>query len=312
MSTVLAPPPVTSTPVAPARRRPAATPYLLLIPATIAVFVTLLYPVGRMIALSFQRGNLGDLIARRSVWVGLDNYRSVLTDPVFWTVLPRTVGFAAVCVVLTLTIATGAALLMQHASRWARIVLSAGMVVAWATPVLIGAVIFKWLFDAEFGVINWLLTESGLCDCRHRSWLGDQWSAFAVLVSIVVWGAVPFAALSIYAGLLTVPPELGEAARVDGAGAYRIFWRITFPLLRPIYAILTVLSVIWDTKVFPQVWLTTKGGPYQGTVMLGVYIYQKGIVGSQFGVASTIAVLMTVMLVGLSWIYIRAMRQEAR
>ncbi len=186
------------------------------------------------------------------------------------------------------------------------------MVIAWATPVLIGAVIFKWLFDAEFGVVNWLLTASGLCDCGHRSWLGDQWSAFAVLVSIVVWGAVPFAALSIYAGLLTVPPELAEAARVDGASASRIFWRITFPLLRPIYAILIVLSVIWDTKVFPQVWLTTKGGPYQGTVMLGVYIYQKGIVGSQFGVASTIAVLMTVMLLGLSWIYIRAMREEAR
>ncbi|MDR7279195.1 carbohydrate ABC transporter permease [Catenuloplanes atrovinosus] len=307
-------PPVTpsSPPVAPVRRRPGALPYLLLIPATIAVFATLIYPVGRMVALSFQRGNLGDLITRRTVWVGLDNYRAVLTDGVFWTVLPRTIGFAAVCVSLTLLIATGCALLLQHADRWARVTLSVGMVVAWATPVLIGAVVFKWLFDAEFGVVNWLLTESGLCECRHRSWLGDQWSAFAVLVSIVVWGAVPFAALSIYAGLLTVPPELAEAARMDGAGAHRIFWSITFPLLRPIYAILTVLSVIWDTKVFPQVWLTTKGGPYQGTVMLGVYIYQKGIVSSQFGVASTIAVLMTVMLLGLSWIYVRAMRQEAR
>ncbi len=186
MSTVLAPaPPVADAPAAPRKR--VITPYILLIPATVAVFVTLVYPVGRMIALSFQRGNLGDLIARRSVWVGLDNYRSVLTDPVFWTVLPRTVGFAVVCVVLTLTIATGCALLLQHASRWARLLLSAGMVIAWATPVLIGAVVFKWLFDAEFGVVNWLLTESGLCDCRHRSWLGDQWSAFAVLVSIVVW-----------------------------------------------------------------------------------------------------------------------------
>jgi N,N'-diacetylchitobiose transport system permease protein len=308
MTTTLARP---AAPITITRRRD-ATPYVLLIPVTVVVFVTLLYPVGRMVALSFQRGNLGDLISRRTVWVGLDNYRAVLTDAVFWTVLPRTLGFAAVCVALTLIIATGCALLLQHASRWARVTLSVGMVVAWATPVLIGAVIFKWLFDAEFGVVNWLLTESGLCDCRHRSWLGDQWSAFAVLVSIVVWGAVPFAALSIYAGLLTVPPELGEAARVDGAGAIRIFRQITFPLLRPIYAILTVLSVIWDTKVFPQVWLTTKGGPYQGTVMLGVYIYQRGIVSSQFGVASTIAVLMTLMLVSLSWFYIRTMRQEAR
>jgi N,N'-diacetylchitobiose transport system permease protein len=310
MTTTIARPDVSAP--APARRKPVATPYLLLVPATVVVLATLLYPVGRMVTLSFQRGNLGDLIARRTVWVGLDNYRAVLTDGFFWTVLPRTVAFAAVCVALTLIVATGCALLLQHASRWARVMLSVAMVVAWATPVLIGAVVFKWLFDAEFGVVNWLLTESGLCDCRHRSWLGDQWSAFAVLVSIVVWGAVPFAALSVYAGLLTVPPELGEAARVDGASASTVFWRITFPLLRPIYAILVVLSVIWDTKVFPQVWLTTKGGPYQGTVMLGVYIYQKGIVSSQFGIASTIAVLMTIMLLGLSWVYIRAMRQEAR
>jgi N,N'-diacetylchitobiose transport system permease protein len=133
-----------------------------------------------------------------------------------------------------------------------------------------------------------------------------------VLVAIVVWGAIPFAALSIYAGLLTVPPDLAEAARMDGASGRLIFTRITFPLLRPIYAILTVLSVIWDTKVFPQVWLTTEGGPYQGTVMLGVYIYNKGINNSQFGVASTIAVLMTIMLLSLSWLYIRTMRAEAQ
>jgi N,N'-diacetylchitobiose transport system permease protein len=294
------------------RRRGRALPYLLLTPAGIAVFATLLYPVGTMVLLSFQRENLGDLITRTTTWVGLDNYREVLTDPGFWTVLPRTLGFAATCVALTLLLATGCALLLQKASRWARTVLSIGMVVAWATPVVIGAVVFTWLFDPEFGVANYLLSKTGICDCQHHSWFADQWSALAVLVVLVVWGAVPFAALSLYAGLLTVPPELHEAARVDGAGGVRIFRQITLPLLRPIYAILIVLSVIWDTKVFPQVWLTTKGGPYQGTVMLGVYIYNKGINDSQFGVASTIAVLMTVMLLGLSWIYMRTMREEAR
>jgi N,N'-diacetylchitobiose transport system permease protein len=301
-----------ASPRRPARRRGRALPYLLLTPAGIAVFATLLYPVGTMILLSFQRENLGDLITRTTTWVGLANYREVLTDPGFWTVLPRTLGFAATCVALTLLIATGCALLLQRASVWARTVLSIGMVVAWATPVIIGAVVFTWLFDPEFGVVNYLLSESGICDCRHHSWFANQWSALAVLVVLVVWGAVPFAALSLYAGLLTVPPELHEAAQIDGANGVRIFRRITLPLLRPIYAILTVLSVIWDTKVFPQVWLTTKGGPYQGTVMLGVYIYNKGINDSQFGVASTIAVLMTVMLLGLSWVYMRTMREEAR
>jgi N,N'-diacetylchitobiose transport system permease protein len=306
------PSPPATPPRRPARKRGRALPYLLLTPAGIAVFATLLYPVGTMVLLSFQRENLGDLITRTTTWVGLANYREVLTDPGFWTVLPRTLGFAATCVALTLLIATGCALLLRRASVWARTVLSIGMVVAWATPVIIGAVVFTWLFDPEFGVVNYLLSESGICDCRHHSWFANQWSALAVLVLLVVWGAVPFAALSLYAGLLTVPPELHEAAQIDGAHGVRIFRRITLPLLRPIYAILTVLSVIWDTKVFPQVWLTTKGGPYQGTVMLGVYIYNKGINDSQFGVASTIAVLMTVMLLGLSWVYMRTMREEAR
>src|ERR1700755_1350084 len=145
------------------RRRGRAPPYRLLTPAGIAVFATLLYPVGTMILLSFQRENLGDLITRTTTWVGLANYREVLTDPGVWTVLPRTLGFAATCVALTLLIATGCALLLQRASVWARTVLSIGMVVAWATPVIIGAVVFTWLFDPEFGVVNWLLSESGLC-----------------------------------------------------------------------------------------------------------------------------------------------------
>ncbi len=305
-------PPDTDVVTTPGRRKHTRLPYALLAPAGVAVFATLLYPVATMIALSFQRANLGDLIARRTVWIGLANYRAVLTDPQFWTVLPRTLGFAATCVASTLVIATGCALLLQRAARWARTVLSVAMVVAWATPVIIGAVVFTWLFDTEFGVVNYLLTWSGLCDCHAHSWFADQWSALAVLVLLVVWGAVPFAALSLYAGLLTVPPELAEAARVDGASGTRIFRLITFPLLRPIYAILTVLSVIWDTKVFPQVWLTTKGGPYRETVMLGVYIYLKGIGNSQFGAASTIAVLLTILLLGLSGIYVRAMREEAR
>jgi N,N'-diacetylchitobiose transport system permease protein len=303
---------VASAPVSRRRRRGRGVPYLLLLPATATVFVTLLYPVSTMISLSFQRENLADLIQHTTTWVGLSNYRDVLTDHFFWTVLPRTFAFASTCVILTLMIGTVCALLMQAATNWARTMLSVAMVAAWATPVIIGAVVFKWLFDPEFGVVNYLITKTGICDCRHHSWFAEQWSAFAVLVLLILWGAVPFVTLSIYAGLLTVPAELGEAARIDGAGAFRVFIYITWPLLRPIYAILTVLSVIWDTKVFPQVWLTTKGGPYQGTVMLGVYIYNKGINNSQFGAASTIAVLMTVALLSLSWLYVRAMRAEGQ
>jgi N,N'-diacetylchitobiose transport system permease protein len=285
-------------------------PYGLLVPAGVVVLGTLVYPVGDLLVLSFQRENLSDLVRRTTTWVGAGNYASVLGDRVFWSVLPRTVVFAATCVGLTMLLGTGCALLMRRASRWARTLLSAGLVLAWATPVIIGAVVWKWLFDSEFGVVNAVATASGGCACRHHSWFLDQHSAFTVLVAIVVWGAVPFVALSLYGGLQAIPPELGEAARVDGASSWAVFRSITFPMLRPIYAILLVLSVIWDTKVFPQVWLTTRGGPDQSTVMLGVYVYVKGISDSRFGMASAIAVVLTVLLLGLSWFYIRTLRAE--
>jgi N,N'-diacetylchitobiose transport system permease protein len=296
------------------RRRPRtrALPYLLLAPCAVGVLGTLVWPVATMVVLSFQRENLADLVTRSTTWVGMANYRHTLTDRMFWTVLPRTLGFAATCVALTLLTGTGCALLLYHASRPARLALSSALVLAWATPVFIGAVVWKWMFDSEFGVMNYLATRAGACECRHHSWFLTSTSAFTVLVIIVVWGAVPFVALSLYGGLLTIPPELWEAARVDGGSAWRVFWRVTFPLLRPIYVILAVLSVVWDTKVFPQVWFTTRGGPYQGTVMLGVYIYNQGINDSRFGNASAIAVLMTLMLVGLSWFYLRVLREESR
>ncbi|MFD0665371.1 carbohydrate ABC transporter permease [Thermocatellispora tengchongensis] len=293
------------------RSRSRALPYVLLLPAALGILGTLVYPVFQLVALSFQRENLADLIRRTTTWVGLDNYTRTLTDPQFWTVLPRTIAFALTCAGLTLLIGTLCALLLRAASPWARLALSSGLVVAWATPVFIGAVIWRWLFDSEFGVVNHLLTVTGLCECRGHGWFLTGGQATFVLVVIIVWGAVPFVALSVYGGLLTVPPELHEAARVDGAGATRIFFSITFPLLRPVYTILLVLSLIWDMKVFPQIWFTTKGGPYESTVMLGVYIYNKGINASQFGAASSIAVLMTLLLVGLSWLYVRALRQEA-
>ena len=302
----------TALPPATAKKKGRSLPYLLLLPATTAVFVTLLYPIATLVSLSFQRENLGDLIQHTTTWVGLDNYRDILTDRFFWTVLPRTFGFAITCVALTLAVGTVSALFMQAASPWARTLLSIAMVAAWATPVIIGGVIFKWLFDPEFGVVNYLITTARICDCRHHSWFDNTPSAFAVLILLILWGAVPFVTLAIYSGLLTVPPELAEAARVDGAGPVRVFVHITWPMLRPIYAILTVLSMIWDTKVLPQLLFTTKGGPYQGTVMLGLYIYTKGISNSQFGAASTIAVLMTLSLLGLSWLYVRAMREEFR
>jgi N,N'-diacetylchitobiose transport system permease protein len=295
------------------RRRPRRgwwVPYALLSAAALTMAVTIGWPVVKLVVFSLQRQNLSDLFAHRTVWVGLGNYTRTLKDPTFWTVTRRSLAFTVLCVGATMAIGVGMALLMQHVSRWARILLSATLVLVWSVPNFIASIIWKWLFDSDFGVANYLVTRAHLCDCAGHQWFQSPAAAFLILAAVIVWGAVPFVTLAVYGALLTVPADLYEAARVDGARAWTTFRRITVPLIAPVLAILAILSMIWDTKVFPQVWFLTRGGPFNSTVMLGPYIYLKGISTGESGQASAIAVLMTLMLAGLAWFYLRTLRRE--
>jgi N,N'-diacetylchitobiose transport system permease protein len=282
--------------------------YLPLLPSLFAFLVLLGYPVLLAVVISFQRMGLRELVQRTTVWIGLDNYASILADPTFWAVAIRTLAFTAFNVALTMILGTLVALLLGALGRWMRLALSISLILAWATPALTASVIFQWLFDSKFGVVNWALTSVGIFgNYTNHSWFATGLSTFAVISLLIAWQAIPFVAFSLRAGILSVPSEQYEAARVDGATGRAIFRRITVPSLLPLFMILTFLSAIWDFKVFTQIWTVRQGGPAGETVTLAIYAYLKGIAGAQYGLASAVAVVMVVLLALVLIPYIRTM-----
>lgn len=267
----------------------------------------LLYPLLDTIWLSLHDVSLGDLVSGELPWAGLDNFQQLFSDSFFWGVFRNTVGLAAACVVLTMSLGTLVALLMERLPGWARVVLSLAVLVPWATPKVAATIVWKWIFDDQNGVLNWVLASIGLDQFAHFNWFIDPLRAFAVITVLIVWQSFPFIALSMYAGLQTVSRDVVEASKVDGANAWRTFWRIKVPQLRPVIAVLLILSTIWDFKVFSQVYVMTEGGPARSTYVIGLYSYLTSFRAHQFGMGAALAVVMLAVLMIITGIYIRAM-----
>lgn len=292
-------------------KRPQRLPYLLLIPATVVLLLVLGYPIVRMFTLSFQEAKLRNLVQGDTPWIGVDNYVELFTDPTFWDVVVRTIGFTVVCVVATMTLGILLTLLINRLGSKMRLLVTVGLLMAWATPVVTATQVWQWLFDTQYGVVNWALVQLGFEQFFNYSWLAEPLSLLAVAAVIVVWGAIPFVVLTLYAGLTQIPAELFESAEVDGAGPWVRFRRITLPLLSPIIVILAALSTIWDFRVFTQVFLLQQaGGITSETNLLGIYAYRTSFAGSDFGAGAAVSVVMVVLLAGLSVWYVGRMVKE--
>jgi N,N'-diacetylchitobiose transport system permease protein len=152
-----------------------------------------------------------------------------------------------------------------------------------------------------------LLTNLGVGNFEQRDWFANTWSGWSVIVSLIVWGAIPFVAITLYAGLTQVSRDLTEAAAIDGAGPWRSFRDITLPLLKPIYVILISLSVIWDFQVFNQVWIIRNGSPSNDYFLMSIYAYVTSFKISEYGLGSAIALVMVAIMLLISFVYIRQM-----
>lgn len=280
-------------------------PYLLLAPAVVVMLVLLAWPAVQVIGISFRKLDLGELVRGELVWVGLDNYKAVLTDPEFWTITLRTVLFTAAIVAGTVLAGMLIALLMRHLSGPVRIALQVTLVLAWATPILATTTVFQWIFDQQYGILNKTLVKLGFDSFQGFSWFSSGTSTLTVIGILIVWQAVPFVCFTIYAGLLQAPKELYEAAAMDGATSWQAFTTVSWPSIRPLVTLATFLSVIWDFKVFAQVWAIRQGGPDGESTTLPLLMYLRGIAGRHFGVASAVAVLMILVLVALTARYLQ-------
>lgn len=292
-------------------RRGGFLPVLLLVPSVLILLVLTGWPLVRLLVMSTQEYGRAQVFGQPAEFVGLANYRAVLTDPTFWRVMGRSVAFCAVNVVLAMVLGMLVALLLTRLGTLMRISVTVGLLMAWAMPALTAVVIWGWMFDTDYGVVNHLLSSAG-GDFVGHSWLIQPLSFFAVATLVITWQSVPFVAFTLFAALTQVPGEMLEAAQLDGANAGQRFRHVVLPILRPVVMILTVLQVIWDLRVFTQIFaLQDSGGIASETSTIGVYIYQVGVAQGNFDTGSAIAVILVVIMLGASYVYVnRVLREE--
>jgi N,N'-diacetylchitobiose transport system permease protein len=285
----------------------AVAPYTLVAPAFAVLGVVLGYPLYMLVKMSFQKYGLFELIRHKGQWIGTANYAHILHDSEFWHVVLRTVLFTAVTVGLTMVLGTAVALLLVQVGRFMRIALTTALVLVWSVPVIVAVDIWRWMVDYEFGVANWTLTKLHLGDFSRYDWFANPLTGFGVLTALVVWGAIPFIAITVYAGLAQVPKELLEAASIDGARPWSIFREVTVPLLKPIFVILTSLSIIWDFQVFQQLWIFLDGRPSPDYYTMAIYAFQKSFVIGEYGLGASIAFVMVLFMFVATLVYLRQM-----
>ncbi|MFH9860293.1 carbohydrate ABC transporter permease [Streptomyces sp. NPDC017202] len=310
------PPPRPAPPPPSAPRRPrvkgtsagAGTPWLLLAPCLLVLLLVMGYPLVRLVTLSFQKFGQSQLWGfQPAESVGFDNFTKVLGDGEFWAVVVRTIVFAAGCVVFTMVVGMLIALLLQRVSGWVKTLINIALVASWGMPIIVATTVFKWLFDADYGILNAVLSRLPGVDLIGHNWFASGPQGLAVIMLLVIWGAVPFVVITLSAGLTQVPKELEEAARLDGAGAWGVFRYVTLPILKPIIVMLTTLSVIWDMGVFPQVFVMRNGHPEAEFQLLTTYSYDRAFVVNDYGQGSAIALITVLLLLGVVAVYMRQM-----
>lgn len=294
------------------KRKKNLAPFLLILPVVIALVLALGYPLVRQFIMSFQGFGLAQQLGTAAPeWVGLDNYKALVTDPAIWQIILRSLAFCFVNAGTTMVIGIAIAVLMTKVSKVARMILSTALLFAWAMPVIAAMTVWEWLFDSEYGLVNWLLTKLGFAFAGH-SWLVEPLSFFFVATVIIVWMSVPFVAFSVYSALTQVSEEVLEAAALDGASGWKRFWHIVMPSISSVVAVVTVLQIIWDLRVFTQIYyLQGAGGLASKTDLLGTFIYRIGISQSNYGVASAVAIFVLLLTLVITSGYVRSLFKES-
>ncbi|MGW3721840.1 carbohydrate ABC transporter permease [Streptomyces sp. NPDC005133] len=287
-------------------------PYLLVAPTVVGAAYLLVYPLIRNVVISFQHFGLGELIRGGPGFAGWDNYREILSGDEFWAVVRRTFLWTAVNVSLIMVLSTLVALMLQRLGKHMRTIVMSGLVLAWATPQIAATTVFQWLFQSQLGVVNWLLVRLGFDSFEGYTWFAHGPATFTILVILVVWQSVPFAAITLHSALTTVPAEVFESARMDGASAARMFRSITLPMLRPIFGLVLCLEVIWVFRCFAQIWAISQGGPDDATTTLPIYAFQVAQSLHRYDLAGAASTITVLLLVAVLIAYFRQMfKQEA-
>lgn len=295
------------------RRRPNRAPYFLLIPSIALLLIGTGYPIAWQLVTSLRKYGMAQQFGQPAEFVWFGNYLSILKDPAMWGVVVRSVAFAVVVGFLTVAIGLLIALLMRQVWNWVRIVLQVALLLAWAMPVVAAMTVWIWLFDRRRGVINWLLESIGIHQAHRFDWLAEPMTFFLVAGVVIVWMSVPFVALSLYAALTQISEEVIEASEIDGASPVQRLRYIFLPMIRPVIAIVLLLQLVWDLRVFTQIRLLQDAGSSASKFdLIGTAIYKLGTGASDFGMAAALSVFVLLITIGLSAYYVRMLLKEEK
>lgn len=289
------------------RRASGGTGAALVLPALLLLATLTLYPVAYGIWIS--------LFSKHSFFpeqsfVGLGNYLAIALDEEFWRSLRLGLVYSLSTIALQLVLGVGAALIL-HQSFPGRGLVRALTIFPYVVPTVIAVVIWKWLLNAQFGLVNHALEAAGLIGAPI-SWMGREWIMVS-LILVSVWQFFPFVVLAVLARLQTIPPELYEAAKVDGANALRRFLHVTLPQLASVLFVVVLLRSIWMFTKFDTPWLMIQGGGAESYIRtLPVYTYQRTFAWYEAGRGSAMAVIMFLMLVAAAAVYFRLWRREEK
>ena len=284
------------------RRR---TGIVLVTPALLVLLAVLGYPIVASIIISLQHMQAGGG-SFSGTWAGLDNYAQALSDPSFGVALRNSIYFTAVEVAVVVGLGLVVALLLNHPSGrsgFFRVIL----LIPWALAPVANATIWKWIYNANYGILNVILLQLGIIH-QNVVWLGDTTLALNAMLLADIWKSVPFIALLLLAGLQNVPPILYRAAKLDGASAWQTFRHVTLPQLRTTLLITVVLQSIWALKVFDLIYVLTKGGPADSTVTLNFLAYRVTFNFGDIGHGAAIADILFLLMFVLALAYVRTFR----
>lgn len=289
---------------------PPRTAWLFLAPALMVIGVFFALPVLGALVLSFTDYDLYALADPHNVrFVGLHNYLALLQRPLFWAALGHTVYFVAVAVPLSMAVSLGGALLLNSPLARAQAFFRTALFAPVVTTVVAVAIIWRYLFNTKYGVVNALLDTLGL---HPVDWLGDPRWAMPTIILFAVWKNFGYNMIIFLAGLQAIPSTLYEAARIDGASPWRQFRHITWPMLRPTLLMVAILTVSGYFQLFAEPYVITEGGPLQSTVSVLYLMYDEGFTWWNLGSASAVAFALFVMMFAVTALMLRLSKQDTR
>lgn len=257
-----------------------------MLPSAVLLLVFLTYPLGLGIWLGFTDTRVG----RPGIWIGTENYQYLWDDAVFWLSVFNTLLYTVSASILKFALGLWLALLLNENLPF-KSFFRAIVLLPWVVPTVLSAIAFWWIYDSQFSILSWALKNLGIID-TNINFLGDPQNARASVIAANIWRGIPFVAITLLAGLQTIPQSLYEAATLDGAGRWQLFRYVTLPLLTPIIAITMTFSVLFTFTDFQLIYVLTRGGPVNATHLMATLSFQRGISGGQLGEGAAIAVAM--------------------